>query len=416
MKRIVALICALVLGICLFGGCSQETPQGTTQGSTPESIPTVPTITDYSVTVTDGFGVPVTSGVIVQFMQDGQQVAMQPTNNQGVATKNLTPGEYTVQLSFTSDDVSYYYEPATVTADNKAITIKLYQLPSGELEGIYANDRDYEVYTLGAGAFWVTLEQGMNYFLFSPAEAGSYLVFVPEGNAEVGYYGAPHFVQSQSALEVVNNTVSLSVKESMLGGLYVLGLYAESAGNCAFGIQRTGEPEKDISDEPWTIYQPTATLSQYTLPAGSKLADFDLTASSYNLVYNETDGFYHMNSADGPVVVVYLGVASKYMDALNVVAEMSHVCKYFYDADGKFVKKETYNECLSQYFAVMDAASGVYPLTKDLQYIIQQRGDYYGWWDINNTACYLFKDSAGNPIPGINEQIAWLFACGYITQ
>ena len=416
MKRIIALTCALVLGICLFGGCSQETPQGTTQGSSPDSIPVTPTMTDYSVTVTNGFGVPVPSGVIVQFMQDGQQVAMQPINNQGVATKNLTPGEYTVQLSFTSDDVSYYYEPATVTADNKDLTIKLYLLPGGEKEIIYANDREYEVYTLDAGAFHVSLEQGMNYFLFGPSEAGSYQISVPEGNAEVGYYGAPHFIQSQSALDVVDNTVTLSVKESMLGGLYVLGLYTETAGDCVLGIQRTGEPERDISDEPWTIYQPTANLTQYTLPEGATLTDFDLTASSYNLVYNETDGFYHMNSADGPVVVVYLGVNSKYMDALNVVADLSHVCKYFYDADGKFVKKETYNECLSQYFAVMDAGSGVYPLTKDLEYILQQRGEYYGWWDINNTACYLFKDSAGNPIPGINDQIAWLFACAYITQ
>lgn len=415
MKRIVALLCALVMGICLFGGCSQEAPQGTSQG-TQGTLPETPANTDYSVTVTDGLGVPMTSGVIVQFLQNGQQVAMQPINDQGVATKNLPTGEYTVQLQFTSADASYYYDPANLTLSGQSLTVKLLQLPTGETELLYANDLEYEAYTLDAGAFLVSLEQGMNYFLFSASEAGSYRIFVPEGNAEVGYYGSPHFIQSQSALPVENNSVSLSIKESMLGGQYVLGLYAEAAGNCVFAIQRTGDPEWDINDEPWTVYETTATLSQYALPEGAKLTDFDLTASGYSLVYNETDGFYHLDSADGPLVVVYLGVKSKYMDALNVVAEKSHVCKFFYDEEGNFIKKETYNESLLEYFAVMDANAGVYPLTKDLEYIIQQRGEYYGWWNSTDSLGYLFLDSAGNPIPGINEQIAWLFACAYIAQ
>lgn len=404
MKKTVAFLCAMLVCGCLFGGCSQDTPQE------------IPANTDYSVTVTDGLGAPVTSGVIVQFLQNGQQVAMQPVNAQGVATKNLPTGEYTVQLQFTSGDASYYYDPNHVTLTGQSLTIRLLQLPAGEKQTVYADSAEYEAYTLASGFFRVSLVQGMNYFLFSAPEAGSYQVSVPEGNAEVGYYGSPHFIQSQSALPVVDNALTLSIKESMLGGQYVLGLYAEAAETCVLAIQRTGDPEWDISDEPWTVYKTTATLSQYTLPDGAKLTDFDLTADGYSLVYNETDGFYHLNTTDGPLVLVYLGVSSKYLDALNVVAEKSNVCKIFYDEDGNFLKKETYNECLLEYFEVMDANAGVYPLTKDLEYIIQQRGEYYGWWDSTNASCYLFKDSAGNPIPGINEQIAWLFACAYIAQ
>ena len=53
-----------------------------------------------------------------------------------------------------------------------------------------------------------------------------------------------------------------------------------------------------------------------------------------------------------------------------------------------------------------------YPLTEDLKYIIQQRGEYVGWWDIENNG-YMFKDANGNNMTNINAEIAWLFMCCY---
>ena len=85
----------------------------------------------------------------------------------------------------------------------------------------------------------------------------------------------------------------------------------------------------------------------------------------------------------------------------------------YYDENGKFIRKESYNECLLEYIAVMDEKAGVYPLTDDLKYIIQQRGDHYGWFDADGGQ-YLFKDQNGEKIPGINKEISWLFPCRYI--
>ena len=90
----------------------------------------------------------------------------------------------------------------------------------------------------------------------------------------------------------------------------------------------------------------------------------------------------------------------------------SGVSKYFYDENGEFVKKEKYDDCLLKYFEIMDEESGLYPLTEDLKYIIQSRGEYSGWFDINNSL-YLFKDEQGNKVPGINSEISWLFICCY---
>ena len=61
----------------------------------------------------------------------------------------------------------------------------------------------------------------------------------------------------------------------------------------------------------------------------------------------------------------------------------------------------------------MDENEGVYPLTKDLKYIIQQRGEYVGWWDIESNG-YIFKDADGNNLADINADIAWLMMCCYI--
>jgi hypothetical protein len=67
---------------------------------------------------------------------------------------------------------------------------------------------------------------------------------------------------------------------------------------------------------------------------------------------------------------------------------------------------------LVQYIACVDAESGTYPLTEDLVYIIKAAGDHNGWWSTDEN--YIFKDSNGNPVIGINEEISWLFMCCYI--
>lgn len=404
MKKTIAILCAAACLICLMAGCAPE-PQ---QSLSPNA--------DYSVTVMDAEGNVFTSGVIVQFLQNGQQAAMQPVNTTGAAVKNLPRGDYSVKLMFTDSNASYYYDEAelTLSAEKTNLTVRLEQLPSGNPQELHTGSGVHLAYMVKTGATRVTLKSGMNYFLYSADKPGTYKISAPAEAAALGYYGMPHFVQNDSALEVIDNTITISINESALEGIYVFGLNANVDTNCTLLIERVGEPQWNISDEPWTVYKPTSQLSQYTLPSGAKLTDFDLTAESYDLVLG-TDGFYHLNDANGPLVVVYLGVPSKYLDSFQTIADNSSISKYFYDDKGNFLKKESYNECLMQYFEVMDASAGVYPLTEDLKYIIQQRGDYYGWWKSSGNG-YIFVDSQGNVDLTINPDVAWLFACAYIAQ
>ncbi|MBQ8740998.1 MAG: hypothetical protein IJY79_05570 [Clostridia bacterium] len=380
---------------------------------------------DYTVNVKDALGNPYTSGIVVKFMQGGKQVAMQSCNEQGAATKSLTNGKYNIALQFADDEVEYYYDTdIKLTSRKNEVDVVLAYKITGEPEKLYVGADEYDAYNVNLGCTYVDLkENSRNYFLFTPTKEGNYEFSIPDGkNVSIGYYGAPHFVQENSATEVEDNKFSLSVKASMIGTdgtgttTFVIGIDADKkAKNCVLGIERIGDAIKTIEDEPWTVYQKTVELQDYKLPAGAEIKEFDLTASTdtYKLVLNEKDGYYHLNDSNGPTVLVRLAEDSKYIASFKTMLDRSGVNKYFFDENEKFIKKESYSECLLEYIEYVDEENGVYPLTEDLKYIIQQRGEYVGWWDIENSG-YMFKDDAGNNLTDINAEIAWLFMCCYV--
>ena len=410
------LLCfATVLGACGGSGESSQETAAATEASNEAT---------YKVTVADAIGNPYTTGVVVMFLKDGAQFAMQAVDANGVAAKTMEKGEYTVELVFTGDENAYYYdsEALTLTADKTELTVTLANAISGEASTLVAGDKESQAYHVTSGCTYVTLTPGeRNYFLFTPTEAGTYEFSVSDNGAAIGYYGAPHFVQQVSAVDVVDNKFTLSIRADSISAegattVLVIGIDAGEVTQCMLTINRIGDPEWSISDEPYIIYEPTVELAAYTLPAGANLGEFDLTAASdaYNLVFNEADGFYHLDSADGPLVLVRLGKNSAYLDCYKTIVEHTGIKSYFFDDNGEFLKKEDYTECVMKYLEYMDEENGVYPLTEDLKYIIQNHGTHSEWWDTDGSN-YLFVDQNGTPVPGINSEIAWLFMCCYIA-
>lgn len=380
----------------------------------------------YKVTVKDAVGNPYTSGIVVKFMQGGKQVAMQACDENGVAEKKLDSGKYTIELNFTDSEREYYYEEGiTLTAkENEKDVILAYKV-SSEPETLYVGSEEFEAYPLEQGCTYVELEkEARSYFLFTPTKAGTYEFSVTDdSNTQIGYYGAPHFVQQNSAAEVKDNAFTISVSATMIGSgdsgtsTFVIGVDSldSKTDSCVLGINRTGEAQKTIEDEPWDVYEAKDEMKAYSLPAGAVIKEFDLKASTdtYNIVYNEDDGYYHLNSATGPLVLVRLAEDCEYIACFQTMLDRSGVVKYFFDKDGELEKKESYTECLLEYIKYVDENEGVYPLNEDLKYIIQQRGEYVGWWDAESNG-YIFKDADGNILPGINSEIAWLLMCCYI--
>ena len=422
MKKIIALILVLTLAATLFAACGSQndTPAADTPSDDASGDPT------YSVKVVDGLGIPVTEGVIVRFLQGQTQVSMQTVNAEGIAAKALPAGEYTVELKFTDSEAGFYYDASalTLTADRRELEVILYNgVNTEDGRDLFAQGKDCVAYPVGVGCTYIPTVAGeRNFVLFTPAEAGKYQFSLVGSADAIGYYGAPHFVQELNTAEMnEDGSFYVNIKASMIGTgntgttVLVLGIDATTA-DTVLSIQRIGEPDRDISDEPWHTYTPTIDLIPYTHDASMKLGEFDLTAASdaYTLVLG-SDNYYHLNTADGPLVLMRLGKnsgGSKYLADFQTILDFSGINKYFFEEDGTFIKKETYDQCLLAYFAVMDEESGLYPLTEDLKYIIQSRGDHAGWFTPTGDM-YLFKDENGALIPGINADIAWLTMCCY---
>lgn len=401
MKRTYAFLLALIMVLGLMLTACNQTVGGSAA---------------YTVKVTDAQGTPYTSGVIVKFMKDGTQVAMQPVDANGVATKELERGDYTVELVFTGDSAGYFDPAAAVmSAEKTAIELKLTNKLSEDTTALVADGKEYNAYTVAAGSTYIPVKANdRNYFLFIPTEEGTYKFSVDNSALALGYYGAPHFVQSLSAAEVKDNAFSLSISKSSLGGaVYVIGVDGVDADtNCILTIERTGAAEHNVADEPWTEYKTTAVLTPYTLqmPAGKDLVYMDITAETaeHEFVFSEADGYYHLDSVDGPVIHVHLAKGAPYV-ALQVVIQGdgamggASIREYFYDESGNFIKKEDYTNILTGYFENMDEDWGVYPLTDDLIYIIKNGCN--GWWD-KDSPDYIFDDC--------NPELGWMFACCWI--
>lgn len=424
LKKILALVLALmmVLSLAACGG-------GDTTNSTQNPNPTESTNGNktYSVSVVDALGHPFTENIVVKFMQGGEQIAMQSVNEQGVATKELAPGDYDVELLFT-DGAAYHYDTTNlkVTADSPALTVELAMMPGTETKYLLVEEVEYNAIILTAGCTYVELTpNARNYFVFAPLQSGIYEFVVHQADSTIGYYGTPFFVFVESP-DPVSQSFNMTILDSMIGSdnsgttQLVLGVNAANVENCVISITRVSDYERRPEEMPWTNYESTYTPGKYTLPAGVELKEFDLSAS-YNLVYNEADGFYHLDSKDGPVVLVRMFATLTRGGSFGAILANSNVGKYFYDEDGAFLYKELYNDCLLQYLGtlnkgmgtynytggMLDDTHGVYPLTQDLAYIIQAYGDYVGWWNIEK-GNYLFAD-----VVNLNVEMAWLFMCCY---
>lgn len=379
--------------------------EGKTEEPEQPDIPDVPAGT-YMVTVEDYFGNPMT-GVVVSFIKDGAMVSMQQVNDQGVVSAQLEDAQYSISLAFTDGQVRHY-QPVTLTPEKAAATVRVAENVSDETAKLYGNPTHF----VKVGGTYVTLQSDIdNYFLFAPEEEGIYKFTTTDPNAVISYWGGNlHFIWNQTeATDYADNAFTREVKTENLGITHIIGV--TGAEDAIIEITRIGGPTYDpIRESAWIPYTLNWLPTSFTLPAGTKLTNVDVTGSSdyYKLVLNETDGFYHVGSADGPVMYMNLGTEAPYVSMYNLLGLTgfggTRFGYYFFDENGEFLYKESYNDGMIMY--AQKLSGGVYPLTPDLAYMMQMGGADKGWWDETNPN-YLF----GELTAPLNKDIAWMFAC-----
>lgn len=408
VAAIALILCALTLLVSCTGG--SETAETTTtenQNISPES-----TVAEYKVNIVDHSGAPV-SDVIVTILQNGEAKGMKVAK-QGSAIFTLEKGDYTVELSFTGSPCYYDKADLTMSAEKTEITVSIFDQPKNSTT-IYAYSESaddhvaFEAYELAEGGYYVNYTAGRSYFLFAPQRGGTFEVeYTANADLELGYYGSTFNVLTENQAERDGEKIILGVKNSMIGSVWVIGVDAEAAGAGVIRITRVGDPPYSITDEPWNPYiesNPVDYFAECENKSDLGFEFIDLTDKELTVVLNAQDGYYHLNSADGPLVYIALGTDSKYISSIKTICENQRMGVYIYDADGNFVRKESYNELFEQY------SYGTVPLTEKLAYAVKAHGEYNKWWDLTSQQ-HIFGDDYAT----VNVNNAWLFCCGTISS
>ncbi len=381
-----------------------------------EEKPTVETA-EYSVTVTDYYGKPLT-GVTVTFYREGNVVGLQKADQTGTATVKLEKGSYTAALAF--DAGSYLYDESllVLTEAASAVTLSAIAKLGQETMELYVSDNAHLIYE---GATYITGMQAdvVNYFVYRPTQSGHYQVTTTDPKAVVSYWGASvNYIADQTgAVSIGNNALSLEVREEYLNQdtMYILGITGSQSATLL--LERTGDIIlTDEEKAEWIEYKAKEPAEEFdlTLAPGEKLTYLDLTAKS--LVYVKgSDGYYHLNDENGPILYVNLGTDGRLLSYHSMLGfeqaggtGFQHV---FYEGE-QFIKKEDYTICMQSFVkACVDKQGyGVYPLNDDLIYMIQNGGQSKGWYDSEDPG-YLFST-----MTGVNPDILWMFSVMYITN
>lgn len=371
------------------------------------------TPTDYSAKVVLSNGVAF-AGITVQFCLGDQVMAEQKADKDGVAKATLMDGTYSIKLK---TDMKYDEASARVSVAKPSVEIVLANPCGDAKEKITCPilNKSRSAYIVEAGATYVTLKPGeRNYFLFTPTQPGTYRISSVSSGVKMGYYGGNlHFIQKETMAEedrIDESGTAFSVSVSDVGPTFVLGMdAATNVTATVLLITRIGDAEWSVANEPWHTYEGTHTPKKYTLPAGTNLKKVDIKSANFKIVLGD-DGYYHKDTKNGPLV--YLKFKETDYVAFDDILNNFHIAAYLYNKNGSFLRKEEYTELMEKYRDNADPDQYVYPLTKDLEYILKNYGEHQGWWNTKSPG-YLFKDSDGNNI-AVNTDIAWMFALYYV--
>ena len=391
--------------------------------------------TSYTVTVKDAVG-NVMPNVIVSFYKGEVKAGSKPTNNEGKAQIRLVKDSYTYTLTFTGD--TYYYDESacTLTADVVESTVTLYGEVSEDetvslmLAGI-GEERPNGYIVRGIGGFRSTFTTtAKTYFVWIPSESGEYKIsYVANTGVKLNSCGITDYVQEDICEEedrIDRASFNYTVKAQYIGSGVTDAEIAASTTKLVFSVQgiigngtgtllieRVGDLAWDPSAEPWVEYVPETAPTEFVINESGTLTNVDIH-TNVTAVYNENDGYYHLNSIDGPILYVLLNdtpdniPAEGWVSFEHLTANTRFGC-YVYDEEGNFVRKQSYHQYLLDILEVV-GEDGLYPLTQGLKDGIQLYGDYYGWWDLESET-HIFGTNA----LGIVEEAAWLFACYYFN-
>ena len=303
----------------------------------------------------------------------------------GVASIQLDAGEYAVSLVY--DAAKYYVETGalTLTPEKTAVSIRVADQFSGEVNGKYYGDLRY----VDVGTTYLTLEGGqVNYIALELGDNNptGYYSFQFYGDAEVYYHGGTMFDRGK----MEDYTDAAGVCTVMNTNDVLIGLHADAdAAGGVLVVTYVGEkveiPSVAYDDENYT---PAA----YTLPTDVTLSTFassDLLSKSYaNPLLGESSDFVEEDGclyyvSGGEKHQLFINLNWNTMSLTTLLSNGPFNGYFDDDGDGKNDRKEEYTDNLQSYIDCADQ-QGYYPLNMELLYILYYGGYNQGWWAPNS--------------------------------
>ncbi len=389
---------------------------------------------DYTVSIVDGAGAPV-KDIVYRVMLGEEEVAFGLTNSTGSFSGTVANGSYKVTLeSPFGKEFFYDTNTATFSKDAPNLTISIYDtLDKSMTENLFlqSGGDSRTAIAFRDGAFRVELKAGINYFVFVPTVRGKYEISaIGDSTVSLGYYGGPYFVQTEDILKngeiggVKKNDGKLyfDIRTQNIGedysstSKYVIGITASADTAVYLSAKKVEDLELSIEEMPWNEIILGNDPPPYNVPYGTSeninLVDFDITDESLTIVYNSEDGYYHLGTADGPLMLLRVSTPNAYLDenfTFKNLCENTYFACYIYNEDGSFKSKTSYHEMMLKYIEAADTKYGVVPLDKNLEEAIRNYGAYNKWFELATTF-NLFGDLASRVV----EENAWLFATCYV--
>ncbi len=380
----------------------------------------------YGIWIVDGLGNPL-SDIIIKVFKDGNQIKIYQYKGEYL-TLDIARGNYTIELDLSMLQKSYDYDKSllVLTPDKKNTTIRLFESLSEPTDSGYVGypiEKDYDLYSIGVGSYYVDLTPNdYTFFVFRPTAAAVYTItYESDTDLKVSYHGGSFFIQGSDisgdidSMNIYETGLAFSVYSGNVGGDMVFAVWSSNAESCVLNIENVGDPGTRLEDEPWTPYLEDDAMinKQLAVSKDGTYTAIDLTDMSVSAVFNAADGYYHLGSIDGPIIFIDLTTDSKYISSIQTICANQRMGAYIYDADGKVAEKRSYNELFIQYGMPSDTTSVDepirIPLTKKLAEAIREFGGRSGWWGENPDVNIFNKVLLG---ASYNQEYAWLLYCG----
>lgn len=307
------------------------------------------------------------------------------TDPASLRTLELRAGDVVMFMVMTAFDENYE-RPAGTVVFNAWFTAG--EVNTDEKDEYTVSDT---VLALGENAVELDPSAETTVFEFCPEEAGTY-VFETD-NGVLGYWGAGSFFVTDYTGEEKEATLEYSIEN--VGPSIMVGVTGEGEANIT--IKLAGEAEK----KPTT---PTILYSNVVVPEYLDIYDevtldniVSITDGVKDTAVLGADGYYHLNSATGPVLFVNLDSSTMSLTAAYSYGQLNGAK---YDADDNLLAIIDYNTAFEAYYAESSDAS-CYPLTEDLMTILKEVGANQNWYGENGYVGGEYADEA------------WMFACCY---